>query len=353
MKRKATVGLRGVSRQELDAKLSMIKIALTQNVAVEFSGHLIMEGHYISAFDGEVGMHAFINSELPSACVQAKPLLELVKKGSASTVELEVQEGVLHFKCGKTKAALPTKEMENPLPIGTIQGETWMKLPKGFNEGFALCASVAAKDISRGVLTCVMCEGDTMTGCDTYRLLQYTIDEPFPKGIETPLFIPASRVLPVIKHDAQRFAINHGMFHFVNGEGDYLSISGLSGNYPPIKNVIESAKSGTKISFPNKLGDALARIEALASESSIGKEVEITLDGELLECKAQSSGGWAKESLTGADAGDEGSIKFRAHIHHLKTIFEIGGGETAINSGNTLFFEIEGKVLYVVCKIAE
>jgi DNA polymerase III sliding clamp (beta) subunit (PCNA family) len=353
MKRNLVSSGARINRGTLDAKLGILKVALTSNVAVEQAGYLVMGGHYISAFDGEVGVNVHLPENLPSACVSAKPFTELVKKGGDSTVELELQENNLHFKCGRTKAALPTKELNAPLSPEEIEGLEWFPIPKDFIMGLTLCAESAATDISRGVLTCVMCERSALTGCDSYRLMRFELEEALPDEVESPLFIPASKVQAISKHEVVSFAVGHGMIHFSNAEKDYLSVSLLSGNYPSIKRVIDDAKGGEPITVPApRLFDALMRIEPLASESSIGKEVELSFDGDILLCKVASDSGWASESVKGCENPTGEALKFRMHIHHLKTILGMGVSGSIVNSKGTLLFQ-EHRVSYVACKISD
>ena len=333
------------NRGELDLKLGVVRGAMAANAAIEQAGYVMLGEGYLSAFDGEVSIHAYIETPLPKACVMAKPFMELVKRGAADQVELKMVGDQLHFKCGRTTATLPTKQLTHPFPVSMMNDLEWFDIPNGFLSALSVCASACSTDISDGLLTTVKTRGNELYGCDRFRLAHYALAvEPFAGW----LYIPSSKVPLISKHEPDSLAVEQGMLHFLNKQGDCVSVATMTGTYPDAEKVLKQASTGPKLDLPTgPLADALGRVEILAQESAVGRQVAVTIENGELICTAQSQYGWVKEVVPCTYDGK--LISFHVHAEHLKYILNSGVGGQVVNSETMLKFESEG-LEYVVCK---
>lgn len=338
-----------VGRGELDVKLAILSAALRgKDTAIEQVGHIMLGGNYISAYDGEVSVHAYVEAELPSTCVHAKPFIDLVKRASDANLSLLLEGDNLVIKGGRSRATLPTKHLSHPFPISEMHNLEWVELPANFTPTLISCAQASSTDASGGILTYVRFEGGEMVGCDRHRLTRKTISD---LGLP-PIYIPASKVSVIAKHKPSSIAQGHGMLHFLSQDGDCLSIAmRASGNYPNIQRVIDVSSDGSVIVLPTAaLFEALERCEVVASESDAGHQVSVAITDGKMVCSASSQHGKVVESMPCDYEG--GEISFSIHIEHLKVVLTSGVDGTCVNSERMLKFEANG-FEYVVCKASQ
>ena len=345
-----TTATPGNTRSDLLKALTFIKPGIASGSIIEQSDMVLMDMNRLVSYNDEIAVsHPFSIGHRGG--VYANELIKLLQKLPSEEIEIneaEAEDGKnqLILVCGSVEAGFFVA-MEVTIPeLGIDAIEEWYDLPELFCESVSFCLSSAATDMSKGILTCVNIEEDTILSCDNFRATKKILSAPLPDGIV--LNIPRIAVKDLPTYNPTQFAKDENWLHFRNTEGTVFSTRTMAGDFPPVAGLFENVE-GEKVPLPKDLKDSLSRAEILASEDerSKNKVVGIEIVGGKIVCSGQGQSGWVTEKVTTSHKGD--IPKFFINPGMLAQVLD--SVQEATMTGRSLIFQGDG-FSHVVALIA-
>jgi len=246
--------------------------------------------------------------------VNAAKLLGVLEKISGTAI-LSVKKGSLSLKCGKVEASVKM-EAEILLPIQDVEiPEEFRALPKGFLAALLTCWPSTSADMTREILTCVHIKDKLVESCDNFRATRTFLK----KSIKGDLLIPRNVIAMLNSLKVDAYAAEGGWLHFGNPAGCVISCRTYSAEYPTKEiSALFDIGEGTKITFPQELGDMVDRVGIMAEAVfDQDRKVTVTVSEGSIRVKGEGALGWLTEDRKCSYKGKQ-EVSFSIHPRFLQ-----------------------------------
>jgi DNA polymerase-3 subunit beta len=295
-------------------------LPILSNVLLETQGDRLQ----LTATDLDTAIRCVLPANVDSegeVAVPAALLADVVSKLPDAPVTLELGDGRVSVRCGKSEYTIHSLPAEDFPVVPQVKDGAEISLPQGtLKEMLRLTTFAASKEETRSILMGVLFEvrGNTLTlvATDTHRLAWKQTE--LSSGVDSPvtLIVPAKplaeleRVLRDTLEDSVTIRFGTSQVQFETGEVTLVSRV-LDGQFPPYERVIPK-QSERKITFDRtQMLDAVRRVSIVAKNAS-EKGVWAT-KGDVLEMTAESQDvGKAYEEVPIAMEGGDITIAFNA-----------------------------------------
>jgi DNA polymerase III sliding clamp (beta) subunit (PCNA family) len=324
-----------IKKANLQQALEIVKPGLANKEIVEqATSFAFMEGRVVT-YNDEISISHKVDGLDITGAVKADKLYPLLAKIKKEEIDLEIVKNEIIISSGRMKAGIfLQQEITLPLDQGVAEKGKWKNLPANFTKSLEFAMGSCAKDMSKGVLTCVHIDKrGFIEGSDIYCLAKCDLKTELP--IESTL-IPASSAVQVVRVNPTKVASGNGWIHFRNNAGTIISCRTWEDVYP------DSAKmdmiKGARLILP-KVDDALDRAAIFSKMDHIlDEEVVINISDNRFKMRATSDDGWFEEELNMKYSGAPIELAITPYL--LRGI--LGETKACQYTENKLKFEGEG-----------
>jgi len=278
-----------MNKDTLLEAMATIKPGIANDSLAEHSDLVLFKRNQLVSYNDEIAVSVPFKTNLTGG-ISAIELFKLLQRLEEKEIKIEQKKNQFLLTCGKTRAGFNIQEVSFPNLI-TNGDKTWKRLPKNFLDALSFCLFSASSDISRGILTCLKTEKNTMISCDNFRLTRYQLAS----RIAGTLLIPGDAVQALINHNPIKYSQDNTWLHFQNKNEATFSCRTIPGEFPDISNLFKV--SGEEIKLPEELKQTLLRAEILSGDTDVERTVDITLSKGKIICKAKNSIGWVTEAI--------------------------------------------------------
>lgn len=280
-----------IKREELLQQLEAVQPALsTKGDTIEQSSSLVFKGNYVWAYNDTLCARQRCNIGVQGA-VQAKQLLDLLRKLTEDELEIEQGEGELRIN-GKRRSAGVRMEADILLPLEQVETpdkNSWKDLHPDFGDAVSIVQECAAKDDARQDLVCVHIHPNWVEACDNTQMARYRLKT----GVAEPFLVKQECLKHVVGFGMTKFAETTGWVHFKNPTGLMLSARRYVETYPDLTKFLDI--KGTPAILPKGLQEAVAKAEIFSADNADSNRVFVELRPGKLRIKGEGVTGWYKE----------------------------------------------------------
>jgi DNA polymerase III sliding clamp (beta) subunit (PCNA family) len=287
-----------VNREQLLKELECVTPGLSPRGIVEQSDCFAFLKGKVVTFNDEIACSTACCLRVTGA-VQAKPLLDLLRKLPEETVEISVDEGKLVIK-GKKRRARIAMEKEISLPFKSVgEPKKWTTLPADFLEAVNLVHRCAGKDEQK-LEVYVHVHPDKVEACMEHQVGHFRTHT----DIKKPVLIHKDSIKHIVSLGMTEFGVGEAWTHFKNANDLILSCRCVvEEDFPDTSKAL--AVKGAKINLPKGLADAAERANIFSQENADDDDVLVTLKpGKVIVVGTGSSGDF-RETKTVKYDGEE------------------------------------------------
>jgi len=289
----------------------------------EQSDCFVFHKNRIFTYNDEISVSCPWESPIEGA-VPSKELLALVNKLSAEEVEMNMENGELRIKSGRSKSGLVV-QADIHMPIDEIvMPKKFSPLPKNFTAGLKSCVFSASNDFSFPILTVVHCLDSWMESTDNDRATRWELSK---QWFKKPVLIPvvAAKALSGYS-DVKAYHDDGSWVHFQIGDSLVFSCRTIDGDFPDIGGYFKT--DGYELEFPSSTLDILSRAGIFVEADNSEKLVHVSVNEKgVMEIKAQSDHGWYNETIR-LKAAPKTALAFSIHPDYLSQILSSTGKAT-------------------------
>ena len=322
-----------LSRDVFSDAVQWTSRAVQQRPAIPILGavHLVAsDGELeLSSFDYEVSARSRVPAQVETpgeALVNGRMLGEIAKSLPNQDLTVELKEGNVEVRCGRSKFSLGTMVLEDypqlpnlPQSQGTIDA-------KEFADAVGQVVIATSKDDTLPLLTGVRVEIDgpriTLLATDRYRLAQRELAwNPNDPGTSSKILVKARIMADVARHltsggdlslnlDTEMVGERSAIIGFSAGERQATSTL-MEGDYPPVRKLFPEETPLEYSCSRVELLDAVKRVSLVVERRT---PVHLTFADGALELEAGQSG----------NAQAQESVALISEAEELKTAFNLG-----------------------------
>ncbi len=321
-----------INKKKLMAVLEKVKPGLASKDIVSQATSFAFSDGYISTFNDEIAISAPFESEIEGA-VRANELYALLSKVYDDELDVTTKGNELIIKGKKAKAGIKL-ETEITLPIDELGDTTKMALlplPEDFLDIINIASQVAAKDMSKPILTCVFIEGEMIYASDGGRIIRGEMNG----KIDGSILLPAAVVKTLLKYNVTEFGKTQGWVHFHTEDELIFSSRVLVGDFPEVDEYLEV--EGDILTFPKTIISMLDRAGVFTAENISDEFVTISVENKKMIVKGEGEFGWLEETTNCRYQGDK--VEFSVDPAFLVDIVE--DLKKCVVGENTLLFQGE------------
>jgi len=277
-----------VDRDTLLKELEMVSFGLSQREEINQSSCFLFQDGILWTYNDEISCR--IKTSLPiEGAVQAKPLLEIVRKADSEELKIEQGENKLIIRGEKFKSVLGMeKEVRIELDKENEPSE-WVPLNEDFSEAISMVQECAATDESMFELTCINICPDKIESCNGRQLAIYRIETNLKKSF----LCRRNSIRQMVSLNMTEFSEAPVWVHFRNPSGLIYSCRRfVDYRYPELEKILNF--TGIPVSLPKDLKDTIERVEIFS-----GERLEDMADVHILPNKMKITGqnafGWLTE----------------------------------------------------------
>lgn len=279
--------------------LTSLKTSLAkQPVIAQADCFLFAPDGFVWSFNDEVAIsHPLPEGIEISGAVDGQILLQFFTQLSVKEVQLQTikkdDKDLLVVSSGKMKASfiLHTPKLAVsaiPLP----EKKDWQNIPKGAIEAIVIAAKAASRNETHGVLFHVSCKGNSVIGCDNFRLSITSLKMPFP----SPILVPSTIAETLSQFDLKQYSVCGDWIHFINDNDVMISIRSPYIPYPDVTSLL--IKKGDVVTFPEGITSALERAGVFSRmELEDKQDIALSNNGKQLLIKGHCDSGWVEETI--------------------------------------------------------
>jgi hypothetical protein len=308
-----------VNRTELLKILASLKPGLAKKEMVEQATHFIFTGDDVVTYNDQICIsHPYLSGIKFS--VKGEEFYKCLEVAQGDDVDLILQENKLSIKAKKTKASLSLvlddrDRVESHISKMKATMSDWVPLPSDFLYALSLCSFSASRDLSTGILACVMITNNKVFATDRNRVSRFTLEQ----SLNNTFFLFARDVLELLKLPVTEFCIPEGWVHFKTKDDVTFSCRTISGSLPNLNNFFNV--EGPTIKLPDDLKESVdAVIFMTKGDSESSRFIEVAITEGKLTVKGEKERGWI-EKMVNIDYKDE-PITFRINPNFLSQILE-------------------------------
>lgn len=283
-----------VNREQLLNELESIRPGLSPKDIIEQSSCYVFKDGKVMTYNDEIACTLDSCLDEIEGAVIAEPLISVLRKIPAETVDIEVDEKTssLLIKAKKRKSGIRMEQMIL-LPIDNVEKpKKWVTLPDEFSDAVDIVSQCAGHDETEFVLTCIHIHPDHIEACDNYQLSRYTMKT----GIKKASLVRASSIKHIIDLGMIEFSESDTWVHFRNAGGLVLSCRRQLEDYMSLDKLLVCEGSLTVI--PKGLSVAVECADIFSSENADNNQVTVDLspkNGGQLRITGEGASGWYKE----------------------------------------------------------
>ena len=296
-----------LQKQEmLDAVEPVINAVDKVPTILECSDHLLFTGTAVSAYNGTIAITSPCDTQGLSFSVKGHDFYNFLSKASTVAVSVEVKDGALKFKSGRTQASLKTAVMDKNYSRLIFDGDIppFKPIPDGFIAGVGMCtlAKNAAQEL-RGIAV-----GDDGTGrsyvieTDSNRICVYSLESSMDK-----FWIDGAALKTAFKVGTPTgYCIHNSWIIFEYDGGTRVAAKRKDHSSYPYADIFKCITEATEAlplasgKLPSTLLEAVSRLSILASRenSAVASDlIELTFSQECLTLFASKDSGEATETI--------------------------------------------------------
>lgn len=300
-----------IEKSEFQKHLQTISSIVPTKPVVTVIANIMIEAKkdtiYFSSTDFEITMHSLTKATVEEdgvAIVNAKTLVELIKRLPDGYLDIKLHSSEMHIECGSGIYKMPTAKKDEYVDIVSIDKSklfTIESIPivNAIDNTLFAVSKDAVKIAITGILMEASGKNLSFIGTDGHRLAVYSIKDIFEKQISSSIIIPpkALQILRNLIADKEAFDIGFDdkriMFKIDETE---VSAKLIEGTYPDYKRVIPNDNTKMMVASREKLLDALNRVNIFTNPST--KLVKLEMDNNKLKINAfQSQTGEGTETM--------------------------------------------------------
>ena len=253
-----------VNREEFLHQLEMVQPGLSTRDMMEHGNCFIFQDNKVITFNDEIHCSANIKETSINGAVQAKPLLELLRKMTEELIEIDFTDSEVRItgQGGNRKAGIRLEKEVSLQLEGMETPDKWKDLPENFNEAISIVYQSAGRDSNKFQLTCVHIHPRWIEATDNFQVHRFKIK----MGIDEPLLVSKDSIKHVSPLGVTKFGLTDAWIHFKAPSGLTISCRRYSEDYPDTTPFFDF--SGDKMSLPKGLKDAAEKAEIFSSENS-------------------------------------------------------------------------------------
>lgn len=308
-----------IDKEKLKGALEIVKPGLSAKEMVEQSTSFAFKGGRVYTYNDEISIsHPIENLNIEGA-IQAEELYKFLTKVKTKEIDLDVTENEIILKSGHSKSGfLLKKEIKLPIEDEELASKkTWKTLSKDFLHFLKFAGMNCSNDMSNPMLTCIHVNSlGFIESTDNYRVTHC-------KNIEVPVktfLIPTTSANVVISLQPTKISDGKGWVHFKTENETMISCRTFEEAFVDTSPILQKAKGGLKIVFPEKLNEILERAIIFTDKQTIANNIDITINGKKLLIESRLETSWFEESTSIEYKGDE--IKFSIAPYLLKDILK-------------------------------
>ncbi len=294
-----------IIKQRLMDILNDLRPGLAKKDVIEQATHFLFTGEEIVSYNDRICiMYPFETDFICS--VKGEELYKIISGAYGEFLEVNLKKDQLRIAGTKTNAGLSILVAEPRVEhiIETMKKEAkivkWMKLPENFTKGAFLCMFSTARDLTRGILTCVHFDKDLIISTDGLRASKYVLD----KKIK-PFDLPSKDVMELVKFQVTQYALTEGWAYFKTDDDILFAGRTFTGDYPTQLKDKFDFKGDKTIILPIELKKAIEMVGVLAEgDIDINKIIEVDIKEGEITIRAEKEVGWADQSLEIEYKGD-------------------------------------------------
>jgi DNA polymerase-3 subunit beta len=342
-----------INRTDLTKALSSVSKVVEGRNTIPILGNVLLSGAAgtltvtATDLDIQISTMAKCDGEL-SATVDAKRLSDIARRLSGDTVTMELKDGKLVVKAGRSRFTLPTLPVEDfpRLDAGVPDVE--------FNLDFAALVAPVKFAMSNEATRYYLCgihlheaEGKLRAvATDGHRLAHNTVaGAVLPYGV----IIPA-KTIGVAPTGQVDVSLSKSKIRFATA--DTIIVSKLiDSTFPDYQRVIPANNDSIVTTDRKALADAVARATAVASER--GKGAKFTVAGDNIAIDMRADDGTAREDVSAEYSGEPIEIGFNCQ-YALDVLSVVPGDEVRIllgDSGTPAIFRGDGEWVGLVMPV--
>ncbi len=304
-------------------------ITVIANILIEAKKNTLT----FSSTDFEITMHAEMNANIDqegAIVVNAKTLVELIKRLPEGTLIFQVLNNELVIECETGEYKIPTLEKDKYVEIVKINKDklfTIESLPivNAIENTIFAVAKDAVKISITGILLEASGKGLSFIGTDGHRLAVYSIKDIFEKTQSYSAIVPpkALTIMKGLIADNESFEIgfeeNRLIYKIENVE---VSVKLIEGTYPDYRRVIPNDNDKVLLVEKSKLLESLNRVNIFTNPNT--KLVKFDVENNVLNITAhQSQTGEGIERLNVEFSSDEKFIIGFNNVYLMEIIKKI------------------------------
>jgi len=325
-----------VNRENLLKQLESVSVGLAKREIIEQSQCFVFTGGEVLTFNDEVAVRTPSKLDIEGA-VEAKPLLELLKKLNEDAILIDKTEEGLMIK-GKNRRSVVRMENEVLIPVENIENPgNWSKIPENLLKAMKMASSCCSSDESSAVLACVHIAGDFVEATDDVQIIRYKIETGIDDAQTLVRFEAVNKIVSMEPHE---WSHTKDWIHFRDASGLTISSRRYIESYPNVDNVLGDS-DGLVTKFPKHLEKVLDKAVIFSSENPVDDKVLVAMNNGLLKIKGYGPSGWYEEKkkieYTGEPIAFNIDPKLLIEISRRNTDCKILGNKMRIETGNFIY----------------
>lgn len=341
-----------VEKGKFQAMLASVKPGLAKREIFEQATHFIFTGQHLMTYNDSVCISYPFESDFQCS-VKAEDLYKTLNKIVADAVQISSAETKMSIKSTRTSLNLSTVVDEDHKVADlamklqkSTEGEEWNPLPDNFIEGVSLCVFSASTDLTAGVLTGVLVQGDDIFTSDRHRASWFKLSH----AINDVMIMRAKDALELIKFPLVKYQAHDNWLHFRTEEGVMFSVRSVLGEFRDIKWLFEETEKAEADAFfklPDDLKDTLEIAIVMAEDEGIHTNVSISIGNNVFRCYASKRRGEVERSLSVKYTRDP--VEFKINPKFL--LQALSSGTTTMSLRSSRAFMSSGSFKHVMALV--
>ncbi len=275
-----------IDREQLLKELEAVTPGLSPREIVEQSSCFVFIDNKVATYNDEVTCSQDCCLGITGA-VQAKPLLEILRRLKDTTVDMSVEKQQLRIRLKKGRGGGIPIESEISLPIESVKRpKKWQKLSDEFAEAISMVESCVGKDQTQFHLTCIHLHPEHIEACDNFRAARFKIQT----GLNKSILVRRDALKFVTSLGMNEFGLTKSWIHFKNGNGLLFSCRLYVEEYPDLTEILKV--KGTKTKLPKGLETAVDRASVFSRMDAEEDHVLFEIVPGKVRVKSKSVSGW-------------------------------------------------------------
>lgn len=281
-----------VNREQLLQQLELVSPGLSQREIVEQSSCFVFKDGLIQTFNDEISCTHETDVKL-SGAVQAKQLIQILRKLTEETVEIHQSKGELIIEGkGKKRETHINMESEIELPVDQVEKpEKWKKLPEEFTTAVSMVQHCAGKDEQTFWPLCIHITAEHIEACDNEQMARYHVAMP----VSEPFLVRRDSLVNITSLDVTGFSEGKAWIHFRNKKGFVISFRREDADYPDLTPYFKVKKDSTQTRLPKQLSEVCERAEIFSADNPEENQVSVILRPGKLVIHGKGVSGWHRE----------------------------------------------------------